>query len=229
MNYIYRNGELYHYGVKGMKWGVRRSQKVLDRLSGRVKKSRENEKNYRDKLTAIQKKQSSTVQRVMNASDLERFKYRNQSLAARASKTAGKIIAGKLVGDLITGNIGIYGTMSKAQLAKELGSVALKTAATVAAKDALAKSASKRYNDEGRKTKKSGLPLLGTKEDLIEGSVKSVIQMAPMFAMMGKMKMAYADRQRAQNEAKFKSWGKNILPEKAGVITLSDSDWTELK
>lgn len=27
-NYIIHNGELYHYGVKGMKWGVRRSAEV---------------------------------------------------------------------------------------------------------------------------------------------------------------------------------------------------------
>lgn len=27
-DYVYYNGELYHYGVKGMKWGVRRSKNV---------------------------------------------------------------------------------------------------------------------------------------------------------------------------------------------------------
>lgn len=34
-----RDAYLEHYGVKGMKWGVRRSREVLERLSGRAKKA----------------------------------------------------------------------------------------------------------------------------------------------------------------------------------------------
>lgn len=228
MNYIYYNGELYHYGVKGMKWGVRKKPEILNRISGRIKKSRENEKTYRDKLSAIQNRKRSGLSKIRDDSDLKRFEYRNQSLAKRAGKIAARMVTGRVLTDVLTGGINNYASMTKRDIAREVASIALKTTAQVAAKDALAKSASKRYDSEGKKIKKSGTLLTGTKEDMIENTVKTVTDMAPVFAFLGRMKLSQVRAQQAKNEAAFKSWGQNILSEKAGVITLSDSEWKDL-
>lgn len=50
MDYIYENNELRHYGVKGMKWGVRRYQNKDGSLTPAGKK------RYEDNETADQKK-----------------------------------------------------------------------------------------------------------------------------------------------------------------------------
>lgn len=39
--WVYKDGELYHYGVKGQKWGVRRYQKTNGTLTAAGKKRRE--------------------------------------------------------------------------------------------------------------------------------------------------------------------------------------------
>lgn len=62
---------LAHYGVKGMKWGVRRSQAQLDRASGSRKESR---KEYRARVKQEQnefynKKMSSIVDKAAKDGD----------------------------------------------------------------------------------------------------------------------------------------------------------------
>ena len=47
--------ELTHYGILGMKWGVRRSEAQLDRLAGRVDKLKA-KKKQQDKLDRAKKK-----------------------------------------------------------------------------------------------------------------------------------------------------------------------------
>ena len=40
-DYILHNGELYHYGVKGMKWGVRKSRSNSSRKMAKLSKTRD--------------------------------------------------------------------------------------------------------------------------------------------------------------------------------------------
>lgn len=40
--------ELYHHGIKGMKWGVRRTKKQLDRAAGRTKKTSSSKTSVKD-------------------------------------------------------------------------------------------------------------------------------------------------------------------------------------
>lgn len=64
-NYIVTpNGELYHYGVKGMKWGVRRDARILanHRRNEQVKRAAEDRKS--GKISAEQYKE---MKRVANA------------------------------------------------------------------------------------------------------------------------------------------------------------------
>ena len=89
-NYILTtNGELYHYGVKGMKWGVRKEKKYADRV-GYIKRIHsseryENEARYSEAEIARMKKlgyrryaklndldaYTDTDQRQMYANDLK--------------------------------------------------------------------------------------------------------------------------------------------------------------
>ena len=61
---VYYSNELYHYGVKGMKWGVRRNpsrafakaSRKADRLKKRVHKAEKKQAKYAKKLYKAQKR-----------------------------------------------------------------------------------------------------------------------------------------------------------------------------
>lgn len=71
-NYIYYNGELYHHGVPGMRWGVRRAQK---RAAGIQRTGAK--KGWSDDAVEVAKIKTKKVKQMSNA-ELRKLNERNQ-------------------------------------------------------------------------------------------------------------------------------------------------------
>jgi len=217
------HNELCHYGVLGMKWGVRRSKKTLGQ---RITQARQDEKAYRDKLKKAVERYDRPSANIRSQSDVKRMKYRSQPLAVRVGTTAATTLAGKVFTDMMTGKIHKYGDMSRGQIIKELTKIAGKTATNVAINDALAKSASKNYDENGKIKKGVNTKRSMTKEDVMELGINMAVKTAPIAKWALQTKAYQVRREREMNEARFKSWGERIIPEKVGnIIELSEDDY----
>lgn len=80
------NDELYHYGVPGMKWGVRRSQSKLDRIDKRSKKN-----DWSEDATTAAKIKTKKVSQMTNAelrklNDRRNLEQQNANLSRNSNK-----------------------------------------------------------------------------------------------------------------------------------------------
>ena len=208
---VYRanSNELYHHGIKGQKWGVRRFQTKAGNLTAAGKKRyaeyQKKESDYKAKLKKISKNK--------NLSDSERqlVEYRSKSM----TKRYGGLVVGTVIGDVI--NTALIGAMSGQSIDKSLGAYAenftkrlpailAKNTMTMAKNDYKAKLVSERFTDEGKKRKGADKGFI-KKEDVIDIAEKVL----PYAATIGAMKMADVNRYKKANEANFKKWGSNIL------------------
>ena len=101
-NYIIKDGELYHYGVPGMKWGIRKARKAgVD-----YKYKSHGQKKWEKKLAKAKGDPTNKEKLSKAKTKLEFYKKRDENRQAYAqSTTAGKTVAkGLLLGPFGSGN-----------------------------------------------------------------------------------------------------------------------------
>lgn len=202
----YNPTELYHFGVLGMKWGVHKQK--YD--------------NYKQKIKNIRSGDQ------MSRSDAKRLKYRDQPLAARIAKNAIGPVVSIALGDVLSGQMGRYGSMSKENLkkaiTKRLVKVAVHTAKNTLLKDAMARSVTGKYDDAGNRTKGSANSRI-TREDVMERGIKIGEMAAQIGFRVARRSMRQATYQRKTNEARVQRWGKNLFSEKVDNIIWESDDF----
>lgn len=204
--------ELYHYGIKGMKWGVRRTPEQLGHRETRKQRKAKKEEEIQAKIKAVSNKKPP-----MHKTTAKALAYRSKSSKRRLAEAISAQAYVSILPNAITGNYS--GAKGKKLLARHLASSVAAGAINKKFLDRTAEKALNSFDESGNRTKRLGV-LDTDAYKASAGFVASnlIVGAAEIGSYVGAKKLSSLAKDRARNEQVFKSWGQNILGEKA-------SDW----
>lgn len=204
---ILYDSELTHYGIKGMRWGVRK------RTDSVVTTSRTVAKNVKDKNLATREKMKKVAANdKAHIQDVQIAEYHSQSYTKKVASTVRKNIAKQVVKDILTGQVAHYKDRSLDDWRKVGMDIAKNSAKDLAVNEALAVSVASKYDSNGKnKSGKENGRQIFTRETAATTAYSIGSKVYPFASAAAGMKYGQMKANRRRNEEKFNAWGGRIL------------------
>ena len=189
-----------HFGIQGMRWGVRKDSYA---------QNREKAKN----ILSVQSKNEK-----MNKNDLKAAEWMSKSVPDKVASQLFRTATVSLIGKLMLADIS---SLKDPKVLLSIGAdAAMKTAIKGALKEATSASSMRRYKQSGEKdiSKKQYSKNSTTPEVAISRGVRFAMAVAPIVKAYGPISVhSLAERKRHNQsvvDARMKSWGPNLLDKK---------------
>ena len=202
---------IYHHGVKGQKWGIRRFQKKDGSLTPA------GIKRYSDSERRAQMKNIAKRRNVKFDSDRKTAEYASQSVASRTANVVARSASMAVLKTALTGGKVGPDTIKE---------IATSSAMKITEQELRAMSVSKKYDKNGKIIKGAAKEELVSREDKIAIGINAATKAASLASFAMKMKYSSAEKNRQKNQEIFESWGGKILEQSFdSIVNLSSDEW----
>jgi len=201
---------LTHYGIRGMKWGIRNDK------SGDARRSQAN------KVKSTLRKEGFGV--VSNKSDFHEADWASKSVPEKLARQITTQVALNMLGSLM--GKGKYPDFKDPKWGLQ---IAAETALNYGVNEITSKNAMKRYTDEGKRDKSKKQYQNLTPEHAIRFGISAGILAGQVGAKAGTKKLSEVVKTRRETEARMDSWGSRIFDTKTSDMhTIYDDGYMSI-